>query len=70
MEYGHLWYHFKILSGRFLEFRKVKKVDTSQGHWLGGVSVHHGLALRKVCSPAIFETCNKDILIAATDYYI
>ena len=37
----------------------------------GGVTFRFGSA--KVCSPAIFETCfsyDKDIWIAATDYYI
>ena len=39
--------------------------------------MHHGVTFNfgtaKVCSPAIFETCfsyNKDIWIAATDYYV
>ena len=39
--------------------------------------MHHGVTFSfgstKVCSPAIFETCfsyDKDILIAATDYYM
>ena len=39
--------------------------------------MHHGVILNflsaKVCSPAIFETLlsyDKDILIAATDYYM
>ena len=39
--------------------------------------MHHGVTFNfgsaKVCSPAIFETsfsCNKDIWIAATDYYM
>ena len=38
---------------------------------------HHGVTLSfgcaKMCSPAIFETCfsyDKDMWIAATDYYI
>ena len=56
----------KILSGLFLGFCKVWKVDTWQGHWLGTVGVHHGVTFGsgKVCSPAIFETCfsyDKDI---------
>ena len=44
---------------------------------LGGVGVHHGVMFSfgsaKVCSPVIFETCfslEKDIWIAATDYYM
>ena len=44
---------------------------------LGGVGVHHGVTFNftstKVCAPAILETCfscDKDILIAATDYCI
>ena len=39
--------------------------------------MHHGVTFNfgsaKVCSPAIFETffsCDKDIWIAATDYYM
>ena len=39
--------------------------------------MHHGVTVSfgsaKVCSPAIFETClsyDKDIWIAATDYYM
>ena len=47
------------------------------GTLVGGVGVHHGLTFNfgraKVCSPAIFETCfsyDKDIWIAATDYYV
>ena len=39
--------------------------------------MHHGMTFNfghaKVCSPAIFETCfsfDKDIQIAATDYYM
>ena len=39
--------------------------------------MHHGVTFSfgsaKVCSPAIFETCfskDKDIWIAATDYYM
>ena len=39
--------------------------------------MHHGVTFNfapaKVCSPAIFETCSsydKDIWIAATDYYM
>ena len=39
--------------------------------------MHHGMTFNcgsaKVCSPAIFETCfssDKDISIAATDYYM
>ena len=39
--------------------------------------MHHGVTFNfgsaKVCSPAIFETCfsyDKDILIAASDYYL
>ena len=39
--------------------------------------MHHGMTFHfssaEVCSPAIFETCfsyDKDIWIAATDYYI
>ena len=42
-----------------------------------GVGVHHGVTFNfgsaKVCSPAIFETSfsnDKDIWIAATDYYM
>ena len=40
-----------------------------------GVGVHHGVIFSsaKVCSPAIVETCfslDKDIWIAATDYYM
>ena len=42
-----------------------------------GVGVHHGVTFSfgsaKVCSPAILETCfsyDKDIWIAATDYYM
>ena len=41
------------------------------------VGVHHGVTFHfgpaKVCSPAIFQTCfsyDKDIWIAATDYYM
>ena len=44
---------------------------------VGVAGVHHGVTLSfgsaKVCSPAIFETCffeDKDIWIAATDYYM
>ena len=44
---------------------------------LGGVGVYHGVTFNfdsaKVCSPTIFETyfsCDKDIWIAATDYYM
>ena len=47
------------------------------GTLVGGVGVHHGETFNfgsdKVCSPAIFETCfsdDKDIWIAATDYYM
>ena len=51
---------FKILSGLFLEFHKVSKVDTWYGHWLGGVGVHHGVTFNfgsaNVCSPPIFKT--------------
>ena len=43
----------------------------------GGVGVHHGVissfGSAKVCSSAIFETCfslDKDIWVAATDYYM
>ena len=43
----------------------------------GGVGVDHGVTFNfgsaKVCSPAIFETSfsyDKDIWIAATDYYM
>ena len=39
--------------------------------------MHHGVTFNfgpaKVCSPAIFETClsyNKDMWIAATNYYM
>ena len=36
--------------------------------------MHHGgtfnLGSAKVCSPVMFETCDKDIWIASTDYYI
>ena len=32
---------FKILSGLFLGFHKVYKVDTWYRHWVGGVGVHH-----------------------------
>ena len=60
-----------------LEFCKVQKVDTWYGHWLGGVGVHHGVTFNfvttKVCAPAILQTCfsyDKDIWIAATDYYM
>ena len=40
-----------------------------------GVGEHHGVTFfsAQVCSPAIFETsfsCDKDIWIAATDYYM
>ena len=51
---------FKILSGLFLGFHKVYKVDTWYIHWLGDVGVHHGVTFNfgsaKVFSPAIFET--------------
>ena len=47
------------------------------GHWLGGVGMHLGVTFNfvsaKVCSLAIFEACfslDKDIWIAATDYYM
>ena len=63
---------FKILSGLFFRFHKEW-----YGHWLGFVGVHHGVTFNfgsaKVCSPAIFETsfsCDKDIWITATDYYV
>ena len=62
---------FKILSGLFLGV----KVDTWEGHWL--VGVHHSVTFNfrfaKVCSPSIYETFfsyDKDIWIAATDYYV
>ena len=35
--------------------------------------MHHGVTFTKVCVPAILETCfsyDKDIWIAATDYYM
>ena len=42
-----------------------------------GVGVHHSVAFNfgsaKVCSPIVFETCfsyDKDIWIAATDFYM
>ena len=59
---------FKILSGLFHGFHLV-------GTLVKGVGVHHGVTflLCKVCSVAIFETsfsCDKDIWIAATDYYM
>ena len=68
----------KILSGPFLRFHKVSKVDTWQGHWLVFVNVHHhdvtfSFGSAKVCSPAMFEICfsyGKDIWIAATDFYM
>ena len=67
----------KILFGLFLGIRKVSKVDIWLGHWLGIKGVHHGVTSNfdseKVCSPAIFEGCfpyDKDIWIAATDYYM
>ena len=66
---------FKILSGLFTGFHKVKKVDTWYRHWIGGVGVYHAVTFNfdsaNVCSPAIFETSfsyDKDIWIAATDY--
>ena len=44
---------------------------------IGRVGLHHGVTFNfgpaKVCSPAIFETSfsyDKDIWIAATDYYM
>ena len=47
------------------------------GTLVGGVDVHDGVNFNfgsaKVCSPAIFETSfsyDKDIWIAATDYYM
>ena len=48
------------------------------GTLLGDVGVHHhdvtfNFGSAKVCSPAIFETCisyDKDIWIAAIDYYV
>ena len=55
----------------------MKKVDTWYEHWLGGVGVHHCVTFNfgsaNVCSPGIFVTSfshDKDIRIAATDYYI
>ena len=60
-----------------METVRCRKVDTWVGPWLGGVGVHHGVTFRfgsaKVCSAAIFETSfpyDKDIWIAATDYYM
>ena len=48
-------------------------VDTWQGHWLGGVGVHHGvtfnLALPKCVHLPSFSY-DKEILIAPTDYYM
>ena len=39
-----------------------------------GIGVHHcvtfNLGSARVCSPAIFETCDKDTWITATDYYV
>ena len=53
------------------------KVDTWYGHWLGVEGVHPGVTFNfgsaKVCSPAMFETsfsCDKDIWIAPTGYYM
>ena len=40
---------------------------------LGGYGVTFNFGSAKVCSPAIFETCfsyDKDIWVAATDYYM
>ena len=52
-------------------------VDTWWGHWLRDVGMYQGVTFNfgsaKVCSPAMFETSfsyDKDIWIAATDYYM
>ena len=46
--------NFKIFSGLFLAFRRVK-IDIWYGHCLGCVGVHHGVTFNlgsaKVCSP-------------------
>ena len=56
----------------------MQNVNSWQGHWLGGVGVHHVVTFNfgsaKVCSPSIFEiyfSYDKIIwIMAATDYYM
>ena len=45
----------------------MQKVDAWQGHWLGGVGVHHGVTLPYLRHVSSYD---KDIWIAATDYYV
>ena len=48
---------FKILSGLFLGFRKVRKIDTWYSHWLGCLCVYHDMTFTLALPECVYLPC-------------